>query len=115
MRNLIDAESNDTIGTATAEQIAASDSDGTGGGIILIDGDGDVVGPQDEHQPWIPQPVRRAYVDGDPSDPYCSTCRQPALFLESVGVLHLDADGRKIYPHDDTSGHEPDLADWNNQ
>lgn len=66
MRNLIDADTSDPIGPATPEQIAASDSDGTGGGIILIDGDGDVIGAQDENQPGTVQPVRRVYVDGDP-------------------------------------------------
>jgi hypothetical protein len=44
--------------------------------------------------------------------PFCSTCEQPALVEEGFGVLHLDADGRKVYPLDDTTGHDADLRRW---
>ena len=62
MRYLRDAETTEPIGEATPEQIAASDRESAGGGHFLVDWDGDVVGPQDENQPWA-QPVRRVYVE----------------------------------------------------
>lgn len=59
---LMDADTAEGIGFATGAQAKASLLAGDTG-IILIDADGDVVAPQDEHQPWVPQPIRRVYVD----------------------------------------------------
>jgi hypothetical protein len=62
MRNLMDSEDGTFISVATHAQIVASDEAGETG-VFLIDADGDVIGEQDENQPWVPQPVRRVYVE----------------------------------------------------
>lgn len=61
-RVLMDAETAESIGPATPDQIVASDDAGDTG-IILIDGDGDVIGPWEEFEPGTVQPVRRVYVE----------------------------------------------------
>jgi hypothetical protein len=58
---LYDADDASLIGDATAEQIVGSAEAETG--IILIDGDGDVISEQDVNESWVPQPVRRVYVN----------------------------------------------------
>jgi len=57
MSNLIDADTNEVIGEATAEQIAASSE--TVEGIILVDADGDVVTAGE----FGAAGARRVYVD----------------------------------------------------
>lgn len=65
MRMLRDAETNEAISEATAEQVDASDF--TDGGIIEIDGDGDVVtrriGRHGDTNPQFTAPYRSVYVE----------------------------------------------------
>jgi len=60
-RNLLDADTGEIIGEATAEQIAASDAADAQGGIILIDDDGAVVA--DGGYGWYA--ATRVYVEGE--------------------------------------------------